>query len=160
MPQVYAPPALSGMQLLPPSTGAGVDRSALVPSPSWPLKFSPQQYAAPVVAIPQVCPAPGLRAWYRTVPTTGTGYTRDLREPSPSWPSSFLPQQYAAPSVTMPHEWMPPAETAWNLAGSGSSVSPPQAASRTTPTDKPASYHVFSLMASVSFGVSVGSAQD
>ena len=38
----------------PPLTATGVGRDVVVPSPSWPWEFEPQQYAAPVEVFAQV----------------------------------------------------------------------------------------------------------
>jgi hypothetical protein len=46
----------------PPATAVGVKLLVVEPSPSWPLAFEPQQYAAPLVVRPQVKSKPALTA--------------------------------------------------------------------------------------------------
>jgi hypothetical protein len=56
----------------------------VVLSPSWPLAFSPQQYAAPAVVRPQVWAPPGLIAPKAIPPATATGTELLVVEPLPS----------------------------------------------------------------------------
>ena len=53
-PQVWRSPALMDRKTRPPETATGLVRVLSVPSPSRPLRFKPQQYAAPSEVIPQV----------------------------------------------------------------------------------------------------------
>src|SRR2546425_446730 len=56
-PQVWAAPAVTAAKLTPAGacTSTGLDRSVVVPSPSWPLPLPPQQYGAvPAAVTPQV----------------------------------------------------------------------------------------------------------
>src|SRR2546430_13555412 len=55
------------------TTGTGLDRFVLVPSPSCPSPLDPQQYAAPLGVTPQVCRPPALTATNGRPPATGTG---------------------------------------------------------------------------------------
>jgi hypothetical protein len=57
-PQVWLLPVVSDTKVSPPDccTATGVLRGVVVvPSPSWPLPFSPQQYACPPEVSPQEC---------------------------------------------------------------------------------------------------------
>jgi hypothetical protein len=61
--QVWPQPAARAVTPLPrPLTGVGVRRSVVVPSPSWPYQFPPQQRAAPAVVRAQVWGPPAARA--------------------------------------------------------------------------------------------------
>src|SRR5712691_5103960 len=101
----------------PPSTGTGLVRLVVVPSPSappsCPLKarapLAPQQYAAPPVVTPQVCAFPTLTAAKLRPPATSTGLNRPRLVPSPCWPKTLRPQQYAAPAAVTPQVCSPPA---------------------------------------------------
>src|SRR5260370_1375910 len=84
----------------------------VVPSPSSPASFVPQQYAAPLVVTPHGRTVPALTAAKVRPPPTATGVKRPCPAPSPSWPWALSPQQYAAPVVVSPHVWRLPALTA------------------------------------------------
>ena len=108
-PQVCAAPATSAVKVRPPLTATGAVRLAelspstpLVPSPSWPYPFRPQQYAVPPVARPHVCAPPATSAVYVRPPLTGNGTSRLVTVPSPSSPDPLYPQQYAVPPVARP----------------------------------------------------------
>src|SRR6266566_10011771 len=100
-------PASTAAKLSPPVTATGLVRFVVVPSPSWPLSLSPQQYAAPAVVTPQVWKLPALTAAKVSPPTTATGLVCFVfaQVPSPSAPPPLYPQQYAAPAVVMAHVW-------------------------------------------------------
>src|SRR5512138_3234405 len=105
-------------------TSTGTLLSALLPFPSWPKLFAPQQVAMefdPVpmlsVTIAQVCEPPmGPPAAMAVTPKssaeTATGTLLLVLLPLPSWPSPLLPQHTAAPSAVMAQVCCPPAETA------------------------------------------------
>src|SRR5256885_12799201 len=95
------------MNWTPAATDAGLDRSALDPSPSWPKRFAPQQYASPLWATPHVCSAPALTPAKGSPPDTRTGLSRSTLVPSPRLPTLFCPQQNAALSVVTAHVWLP-----------------------------------------------------
>jgi hypothetical protein len=71
---------------------------ALKPSPSWPLKFAPQHFAAPPVAMAHVWPRPASSTTTPLErPDTSTGVKRELTDPSPNWPLKvFAPTLGAA----------------------------------------------------------------
>jgi hypothetical protein len=86
-----------------PVTWTGVEEPVVVPSPSWPLSFRPQQYTAPPVVRAQVCDSPATtpaipdRVPLPPTPTTWTGVDEFPVVPSPRRPSAPLPQQNTAP---------------------------------------------------------------
>jgi len=57
----------------PPSTSVGASRLVVLPTPSCPRKFQPQQYASPPDSTPQVYCRPTLSDWKVSPPATGTG---------------------------------------------------------------------------------------
>src|SRR5438128_1301547 len=84
------------------TTGTGLDRFVLVPSPSCPSPLDPQQYAAPLGVTPQVCRPPALTATNGRPPATGTGLDWLVVVPAPSWPSGLRTRQSAgSPPVTL-----------------------------------------------------------
>ena len=105
-----ARPATSAEYLSPPLTATGPVRFVSLPSPSWPYRLYPQQYAIPPDTRPQVRPLPAVSAVKLSPPLTATGAVR-LAEfqsevepvvPSPSWPAELDPQQYAVPPALRP----------------------------------------------------------
>src|SRR6266850_2595534 len=98
-----------------PLTSAGDRRFVVVPSPSWPDRFRPQQYAAPLASIPHVWSVPVAISTKDNPPATCTGSARFCVVPSPSSPKRLKPQQYATPSVVRPHVLVIPATSCWNL---------------------------------------------
>src|SRR2546427_8546859 len=60
-------------KLRPPATAAGVAVPVLVPVPRLPFTFTPQQYAAPLVATPHANPFPVLADPKLNPPPTATG---------------------------------------------------------------------------------------
>src|SRR5579872_6273369 len=78
------------------ATATGTLLWVLVPFPSWPLPFAPQQYAAPVLLSAQVKPVP-VEIWVRVTPDSAPpGYTATaplllIVELVPSWPVALLP---------------------------------------------------------------------
>src|SRR5207247_3395776 len=64
------------------TTSTGLDRSVVVPSPSWPALFEPQQYAAPPDVTPQVCVQPAPVAATLTPPDRITALDRVVLPPS------------------------------------------------------------------------------
>jgi hypothetical protein len=87
--QVWPQPAARAVTPLPrPLTGVGVRRSVVVPSPSWPYQFPPQQRAAPAGVRAQVWPQPAARAATPLLrPLTGAGMGRKLSQPAVPSPS-------------------------------------------------------------------------
>ena len=92
-PQLNAPPDLTALKSSPPATATGAGWAAFPPSPSWPERLNPQQYASWVVVTPQLCPPPALTTVKCKPPETRTGNVRSVCEPSPTSPSRFQPQQ-------------------------------------------------------------------
>ncbi|MFO0628488.1 MAG: hypothetical protein U0325_23145 [Polyangiales bacterium] len=86
----------AGAAKLPLST-PGASRGVVLPSPSCPRSFAPQQdSAAPSRA--QVCAPPraSASAW---IPVTRVGVARATVLPSPSCPRSFAPQHHTLRSI-------------------------------------------------------------
>src|SRR5690606_33773453 len=119
--QVCRTPASSAVTVLPAMppdadhTGPGLDRSIVVPSPTCPEGFPPQQYGLPSAST-QVWTAPAVMVVIclpASTPDvlTGVGAPRSMVVPSPSCPSLFSPQQYGVPSAST-QVWSPPAATA------------------------------------------------
>src|SRR5829696_2506486 len=97
---------------IPPATRVGTSRSSLVPSPSEPYTFLPQQYAASVSAsMAHTMFGPASMLLKRSpASATGVGRSRDVTLPSPSCPREFLPQHNArADCASMPHTTLSPA---------------------------------------------------
>src|SRR5204863_421158 len=109
MPHVWYHPAPTAAKFSTPLTRTGVLHDVVVPSPSSPSRFSPQQYAAPPVVTPQLWNDPALTAANLSPPATGTGVVRPAVVPSPSCPKKLSPQQYAAPPVVTPQVCQTPA---------------------------------------------------
>src|SRR6266566_1161532 len=63
----------------------------VVPSPSWPLLFEPQQYASPLSVTPQAFTPPTCNVWKVRPPETIEGVGVDV-----------APQHHAAPAVVRP----------------------------------------------------------
>jgi hypothetical protein len=80
-----------------PDTATGTVEFVVVPSPSFPLAFAPQQYASSFVVAPHVWLNPAFTELNVSPPNTRVG-TRvgtvfSVVVPSPSWPREFPPQQ-------------------------------------------------------------------
>jgi hypothetical protein len=97
-------------------TATGTERLLVVPSPSSPLPFDPQQRAVESARTAQVWELPA-EMWVtpdNVVPapvfTTVTGTDLLVVVPSPSRPRSFVPQQRAVESARTAQVWFPPAE--------------------------------------------------
>ena len=73
-------------------TNTGAVRSVVVPSPTWPLRFQPQQYASPTVVTPHVCANPAVRKRH-VPPKRLVGERLAVVVPVPSWPFALAPQQ-------------------------------------------------------------------
>jgi hypothetical protein len=88
-----------------PTTGAGVGRLIVVPSPSWPVLLLPQQATVPARDTAHVWGAVSMAKDVLRIPVsiietsarpdTGTGVGRSTVVPSPSWPPRFAPQHTA-----------------------------------------------------------------
>ena len=94
------------------ATATGTKLSVVLPLPSCPLKFLPQQLTAPVFnnahvweppAVIETAVAPSVNAF------TATGPELEVVVPLPSCPSSLLPQQLTAPVFNTAHVWELPA---------------------------------------------------
>src|SRR5712664_3388576 len=92
-PQLCADPALTAANVNPPRTATGLVRPIAVPSPSSPLTFWPQQYAAPPVVTAHVWKLPALSDPKVSPLATAAGITRSIFVPSPSSPAPLRPQQ-------------------------------------------------------------------
>jgi hypothetical protein len=105
------PRAIDVMLICGNSAGTGVGRSVVVPSPSCPPRFCPQQYGRPVDVTAQV--------WFGPANTetnvTPSGVAARIAVswgaslPSPSIPAPLAPQQYTEPPVEEAQVWTPPA---------------------------------------------------
>ena len=91
-------PAEMLVTLLRPPTCAGVERSVVVPSPSWPLLLLPQAQTAPSPRRARACAEPPAMLVTLLRPPTCAGVERSVVVPSPSWPLLLLPQAQTAPS--------------------------------------------------------------
>ena len=94
------------LNVSPPTTGVGFTWSVVVPSPSCPRSFSPQQYAAPAVDKAQEISAAleTKTRWNVTLVPAETGVgVRIGVSPVCGWPATMYPQQYAAPVVETAH---------------------------------------------------------
>src|SRR6266550_2273010 len=98
-----------------PATFTGTLLSVIVPLPSAPAWFEPQQYARLVVVTPHVCPPALLTEANVRPPCPATGEWRSIVVPSPSLPE-LEPQQYAAPLVVTPHVCSEPALIEANIS--------------------------------------------
>src|SRR4051794_36403210 len=94
-----------------PDRAVGPPLLTIVPSPSWPLKFRPQQNGVPSSARPHVCDPPAASAENLNPPATGAGTNRCVEPLSPNWPDVSAPQQYAVLSLAIAQLCCPPAVT-------------------------------------------------
>ena len=117
MAQVWLSPARTIRKERPPATATGLRRSWVVPSPSWPSVFRPQQNARRSVVMPQEWSPPALTWRKRSPPRTAKGRMlqgQPLQSsgpefvPLPSAPYSLSPQQQARSSGVTAQEWPPP----------------------------------------------------
>src|SRR5919197_1798991 len=109
----HLPTALSAAKVSPPTIAVGVAVAVVVPFPSCPSAFAPQQYPASPVVTPQLWNEPALSVAKVKPPFTGRGTMLQLTTvprpahfsvvAAPSWPSALSPQQYAAPPDVRPH---------------------------------------------------------
>jgi hypothetical protein len=97
-------------------TAAGTALLVVVPLPSCPKLFNPQQYAVPVVVRAQVAWSPAEISANVTLlgMVTATGTLLLVSMPLPSWPLLFHPQQYAVPVVVRAQVEILPASIAEN----------------------------------------------
>src|SRR5207249_6921130 len=103
--QVYQPPAEIATAVVMPLTVTGVGlkvdgrlgTGSLVPLPSWPRSFCPQQRTVPSPGSAQVWNPPAVTAT-AVSPVTRTGVEDRLGTGLPSWPVSFRPQHCTVPS--------------------------------------------------------------
>src|ERR1019366_4511431 len=109
------PPALRTVNAIPPVTARGVAVPNVSPVPRLPVRFGPQQNAAPPVARPQLWTSADVICVNTCPPATAIGVGTKVKpgdpsppyEPSPSRPTSFNPQQYPVPPTVSPHVWKP-----------------------------------------------------
>src|SRR3954467_1294328 len=93
-------------------TGCAVPGLAVVPLPSCPSRFSPQQRIVPVESSAQVCPEPAARPTAPVSPFTATGVSAKVPKlPSPRCPDSPKPQHFAVPFDSSAHANSSPAVT-------------------------------------------------
>ena len=86
-----------------PMARTGLSPFVVVPSPSWPEPFAPQQRMALSAKTAQVWSRPASRAVTPEAPETVTGLSASAPVPSPSSPPLFRPQQRAVPSLRRAH---------------------------------------------------------
>src|SRR5262249_42867022 len=107
------PAAIAATPLPRPTTATGIERSVLVPSPSWPYELSPQHLTAPAVVSAQLWRSPvATAATPLPSPTTATGIKWSVLVPAPSSPDSLSPQHLTAPALVSAQVWMSPAASA------------------------------------------------
>src|ERR1051325_10456039 len=95
-----------------PATSPGTGRLRVVPSPSRPSLFEPQQDATPAVVRPQLYPAPALTRMKVSPPTTATGgHDAPPDRPPPSWPAKLPPKPSPARDVVPPQVCVAPPPT-------------------------------------------------
>src|SRR5580700_6343255 len=93
-PGVVAPAA--DTTLVSPTTGTGVDRLVVVPSPSWPSALSPQHWTVPSVSSAQALKAAAKTADALVIPLTKTGVVLPPVVPLPSSPKPVpMPPQHS-----------------------------------------------------------------
>ena len=94
---------------MPPNTGVGASRCAVVPSPSWLLPLLPQHQAAPAAVRAHVwLELEAVMDAKVNPPDTAVGALTSTLPPVPSWPFPPAPQQSAAPAVVRPQLYEPP----------------------------------------------------
>jgi hypothetical protein len=125
-PQLCAAPAATPVNVRPDSsplasTATGTDRSVVLPSPSCPWSFAPQQYT-PAGDVAQVCPSPALIRLSVTPTGAATGTSESAAPPLPSWPREPAPQQYASPALVSAQAWSAPALIQPNVAPDASTA--------------------------------------
>src|SRR5688572_9515083 len=88
MPHVYAPPTAMVLNVRDPETAVGTRRSIVVPSPSAPVAFQPQQSACLVPVSAHVCPI---------VPVAPAGIA--TRPPLPNTPPVAISMNFRPPAT-------------------------------------------------------------
>ena len=116
----------------PPDTATGVllhgppnshcSGPLVVPIPSAPSAFAPQQYASPAAVRAQVWPPPMLIFTNRNPRETALGNIHELADPSPTFPVEFSPQQNAHELPLKPQLPPLPALTVWYAPGETTST--------------------------------------
>src|SRR5437763_13904964 len=101
-------PRASAANLTLLATRTGVRRWVVVPSPSSPSLFDPQQYAAPAAATPQLWAALRPTAAKPRPPAPSTGAHGLAAAPSPTSAPPLTPQQYQTPAPVPPRLWLLP----------------------------------------------------
>jgi hypothetical protein len=92
-PHEWNPPAATLEKTSELETFVGMVRLAVVPSPSHPPSFEPQQYATPAVVTPQLKSRPALMLVKERPPATAVGTALRSDELMPSSPNELEPQQ-------------------------------------------------------------------
>ena len=105
-------PASTATAVAIPLTSTGVREGMIVPSPSCPSSFRPQQRTVPSCRSAQLCQPPVETATAAVIPLTVTGVKELRMLPLPSWPKVFCPQQRTVPSRRSAQVCKPPAVTA------------------------------------------------
>ncbi len=104
----HARPANTLFTAPPYTTGCGVSRIAVVPSPSCPALLAPHAHIAPVAAplltTASANPSPAAIARTPEIPGTWTGVSRVVVVPSPSCPLVLTPQAQSVPSAFSAYE--------------------------------------------------------
>src|SRR5205823_5862069 len=90
-------------------TCTGVDELVVVPLPSWPLAFPPQDQTVPSTRSARLCELPAAIAVTRVRLETATGVVAFVVVPLPSWPELFRPQAQTVPSLLTARLWLAPA---------------------------------------------------
>src|SRR5664280_2453029 len=96
------------MALVIPLTATGVELSVVVPSPSWPYPFQPQQATPPPASRAQVSLEPAVIAVAVVIPLTATGVELVTPRPDiplPSSPYWLSPQQVTPPPARRAQVW-------------------------------------------------------
>ena len=98
------------------ATVTGTEAASVVPTPSWPFTFQPQQRTMPAASSAHVWSLPALSAVTPLAsPTTATLVLMVVFVPLPSCPEAFVPQHRTAPEAESAHVCDAPATTATAL---------------------------------------------
>ena len=93
------------MAVVMPLTSTGVELSVVVPLPSSPYQFSPQQRTEPPARRAHVWKPPEAIASAVVMPLTATEVELSVVVPLPSSPYQFYPQQRTEPPVRSAQVW-------------------------------------------------------
>jgi hypothetical protein len=92
-------------------TGAG-GSAFVVPSPSWPFWFQPQQVTEPSDPTAHVCLPPAEMELAELTPEMTSGVDDGEGDSAKSCPKALSPQQPTVPSCMTAHVWVRPDATA------------------------------------------------